>query len=203
VDHRCRGPRTGRRNDPEMNRGISAVHGLGDTPPLDAPSFWDVAGGRLLAKALQRQSGGRSYRVRTSASRRPVGARHPAAAPGPAKDRRQLAGYPNGLPSVPPAARANPDPSPRTARLAADASAGGAVLPALPARHPCKGSGGGSLDEPSATDPGCGDRSPAGEETSVGRDRSFPSGRRSLRPMMGSGLAAREPSHRWRRQHTG
>jgi len=48
-----------RRNRPEMNHGISAVHGLGDAPPLDAP-FSRMSHGRLLAKALQRQSGSRS-----------------------------------------------------------------------------------------------------------------------------------------------
>lgn len=44
--------RRDRRNRPETNRGISAVHGLGDAPPLDAPSFWDVA----TAGSLRRPS---------------------------------------------------------------------------------------------------------------------------------------------------
>jgi hypothetical protein len=51
--------RRGGRNRPEMNRRIRTAHGLGDALPFDAP-FSRMSHGRLLAKALQRQSGRRS-----------------------------------------------------------------------------------------------------------------------------------------------
>lgn len=49
------------RNVPEMNRGISAVHGLRDAPPRFAP-FLRMSHGGLLAEAVRRQSGCRSCR---------------------------------------------------------------------------------------------------------------------------------------------
>ena len=58
------------------------------------------------------------------------------------------------------------------------------MLPAAPPARVATPAAAGSLDEPSATDPGCGDRSPADQGKPVARDRSFPPGRHPPRPMV-------------------
>lgn len=171
-----------------MNRRIRTAHGLGDAPSLVAPLL-RMTRDRLLAKALQRQSGSRSCGSgsapavarsgRITRRQRPAPLRVDASRP----DTR-TGSHPFLRPHEPTLRR----PLGRSASLRY-----AAAPPSYRRRRPPPLQGQRRSDRlasrPQST-PIAAIARPRVEEQPVGRDRSFPSGRSSLRPMFEPGLAA-------------
>jgi len=171
-----------------MNRRIRTVHGLDDTPSLGA-AFLRMPRDRLLAKALQRQSGCRSCgsgsAPAVARSGRVTRRQHPAPL-------RANASQPDARTGSHPFLRPH-DPTSRRPLGRSALRRHAAALPSYRHRRPPPLQGQRQSDRlasrPQST-PIAAIARPRVEEKSVVRDRSFPSGRFSLRPMLEPGLAA-------------